>query len=247
MLTALLPILALVLAPTAHAAEDAEAPLALPAASTHEDPAPPVAPVPVTPAAPAADEARQTTPPPPAAPLAAPASVSADAHETVDDSDDNSSPLYIGGRGSIAVPANGNGDVMAAGAGMGILFSDSQQFGLRFIYMHQPPSNPLATDTPAVPWAWGPVLDWQWTVRPESRASIFLASSLGYVYGTPKDGVSDNVILPILEGGVGLRLSKKLQDGTRLYIAPQLGFVPGAVAPFSALDIGMILPGGKRR
>lgn len=217
MLTALIPTLSLLLAPAAHASADLDAP--------HVD-APPTALAPQ----PNADVA-------PAVPTRSSASARRD----------ENAPLYIGGRGSIAVPANGNGDVLAAGFGMGILYKDSQQFGLRFIYMHEPPSNPLASDTPAVPWAWGPVLDWQWTFRPEARASMFLASSLGYVYGTPKDGRSDNVILPIFEGGIGLRLSKKLEDGKRIYVAPQLGFVPGAVAPFSAIDIGMILPGGRQR
>ena len=89
------------------------------------------------------------------------------------------------------------------------------------------------------------MLDWQYTFTPETRASIFVASSLGYVYGTPENG-ANNLILPILEGGVGLRLSKETRDGSRIFAAPQLGFVPGAVAPFTALDIGIILPGGRK-
>ncbi len=153
-------------------------------------------------------------------------------------------PLYMNTRGSLAVPANGSGDVVAGGVGLGVMLKTHQQIGLRFIYMHDPPENPLARNTPSVPWAWGPVLDWQYTFKPDTRASMFVASSLGYVYGTPEDG-SNNVILPILEGGVGLRLSKETQDGRRIYAAPQLGFVPGAVAPFTALDIGIILPGGR--
>lgn len=154
-----------------------------------------------------------------------------------------SSPLYIQGRSSLAVPANGNGDIVVAGGGMGILVSDTQQVGLRFIYMHRPPTNPLALETPAVPWAWGPVLDWQVTFQPDHRASLYFAASLGYVYGVPDDKEADNVILPILEGGIGLRLTHQTRDGQKLFIAPELGFVPGAVAPYSALSVGVILPG----
>ncbi len=154
-----------------------------------------------------------------------------------------SSPIYIQGRSSLAVPANGNGDIVAAGGGMGILVSDTQQVGLRFIYMHQPPSNPLSLDTPDVPWAWGPVLDWQATLQPDNRASLYFAASLGYVYGVPTDPTADNVILPILEGGIGLRLTKQTRAGNKVFVSPELGFVPGAVAPYTALSFGVVLPG----
>jgi hypothetical protein len=84
-------------------------------------------------------------------------------------------PLYVNARGSIAVPANGNGDVAAAGAGMGIVLKDNQQLGLRFIYMHQPPSNPLSSTTPEVPWAWGAVS----TDPPAAWAAATAASASG--------------------------------------------------------------------
>ena len=154
-----------------------------------------------------------------------------------------STPIYLQGRSSVAVPARSNGDIIVAGAGMGVVVDETQQVGMRFIYMHRPPANPLAEDTPAVPWAWGPVLDWQVTFQPESRAGLYVAASLGFVYGVPSDTSADNVILPILEGGVGLRLSHKLRTGTKLYMAPELGFVPGALAPYAALNVGMVLPG----
>ena len=157
-----------------------------------------------------------------------------------------STPIYVQGRSSLAVPARSNGDIVVAGAGMGVIVDETQQVGMRFIYMHRPPANPLAQDTPAVPWAWGPVLDWQVTFQPGSRASLYLAASLGFVYGVPEDTTADNVILPILEGGVGLRLSHKLRSGNKLFVAPELGFVPGAVAPYAALNFGMVLPGRPR-
>ena len=162
---------------------------------------------------------------------------------TVESAPLGSAPIYVQGRSSIAVPARSNGDIVVAGAGMGVVIDDTQQVGMRFIYMHRPPANPLAHDTPAVPWAWGPVLDWQVTFQPDSRASIYLAASLGFVYGVPDDTTADNVILPILEGGLGLRLSHKLRGGEKLFVAPELGFVPGAIAPYAALNFGVVLPG----
>ena len=76
--------------------------------------------------------------------------------------------------------------------------------------------------------------------------SIYTNVSLGYVYGVPESGSSDseenNVILPILEGGVGVRLSKMTSNGNRIFMSPELGFVPGAVAPYAALSIGVLQP-----
>jgi hypothetical protein len=155
-------------------------------------------------------------------------------------------PLYVQARGSLAVPARTNGDVASGGLSIGILTSDTQSFGMRFIYMDDPPANPLGQNI-EIPFAWGPVVDWTYTVNPDQRASMFTTLSAGYVYGVPEDETANNVILPILEGGVGLRFSRRTDDGKVLYIAPEIGFVPGAVAPMSAINLGMILPGGKSR
>ena len=56
---------------------------------------------------------------------------------------------------------------------------------------------------------------------------------------------TDNVILPILEGGFGIRLSRMTNDGSLVFVSPELGFVPGAVAPYTAVSIGVIRPGTK--
>jgi len=159
---------------------------------------------------------------------------------------DWSVPLYVQARGALAVPSNAHGDVATAGFGVGIVVDQTQSIGLRVIYMDDPPDNPFATETPPLPRAWGPVVDWTWVPQANRRASLFTTVSLGYVYGTPEDENHDNVILPIVEGGLGLRFSKRLDDGRLLYVAPEIGFVPGAVAPLSALTLGMVLPGGQR-
>lgn len=167
---------------------------------------------------------------------------------TTDDDGWNRVPIYLQTRGSLAVPGGANGDVAVAGGALGIILDDEQHnsLGLRFSYMDDPPESPFAGDTPALPSAWGPVVDWTYVSRPKSRASFFFSGSVGYVYGTPEDESYDNVILPIIEGGLGLRFSKRLDSGRILYVAPEMGFVPGAVAPLTALNLGMILPGGRQ-
>jgi|GEM_PF-5131163 len=160
----------------------------------------------------------------------------------------NHVPIYLQSRGALAVPSRTNGDVAVGGVGIGVLVDDDGQnaIGLRFSYMDDPPESPFAKDTPALPRAWGPVVDWTYVVQPQRRASFYFSGSVGYVYGTPEDETYDNVILPILEGGVGLRFSKRLPSGRVVFVAPEMGIVPGAMAPLSALNIGMILPGDRK-
>ena len=151
-------------------------------------------------------------------------------------------PIYIVARGAAAVPANANGDVLTGGFGLGVETDENNSLGLRIIYMDDPPDNPLASQTPDIPRAWGPVVDWQYYFQPRSTVSFYTNVSFGYVYGVPKDGVSDNVILPIIEGGLGIRLSKQNADGGRIFLSPELGFVPGAVAPYFAVTLGTVRP-----
>ena len=51
-----------------------------------------------------------------------------------------------------------------------------------------------------------------------------------------------NVILPIVEGGLGIRLlSRPVSGGTlRAFCAPEIGVVPGAEAPYAALSVGLL-------
>ena len=171
-----------------------------------------------------------------------------------------SPPVYIAARGGIAVPANTNGDVKTAGVAFGVMMDELNSLGLRAIYMQDPPSNPLSDVQTELPTAWGPVVDWQHHFQPESTFSFFTNVSLGFVYGVPctdtatigcddpdlvVDEDSDeaaNVILPILEGGVGVRLSRSTANGGQVYISPEMGFVPGAVAPYAAISLGVLLP-----
>ena len=155
-------------------------------------------------------------------------------------------PIYFGTRIAAAVPANANGDVQTYGIAMGAQVNEYNSLGLRVIYMDDPPDNPLATSTPEIPYAWGPVVDWQHHFQPQSSMSFYTNVSLGYVYGVPA-GVedADNVILPILEGGFGIRLSRLNRDGSMTYLSPEIGFVPGAVAPYAALSVGIIRPGNQ--
>ena len=189
-----------------------------------------------------------------------------DTADDLDFIDENDLPLYIITKTSLAVPADADHDVLSAGAGFGVVFNSKpdagddewmsewgHHLGMRFIWVPEPPENPLASRHPDIDQAWGPVVDWQAFSSPRSRVSFFTNVSVGYVYGVPNDaGKKDimaryqekarNVILPIVEGGFGIRLlSRRLSGGnTRAFVAPEIGMVPGAEAPYAALSVGLL-------
>lgn len=190
---------------------------------------------------------------------------SSTSNEIIDYIDDEQSlPIYILSRASLAVPVDANHDILAVGAGFGIVknpdFSNpktrhdwAHQLGMRFIWVPEPPRNPLSDFQASVDWAWGPVVDWMAIASPRKRVSFYTNVSVGFIYGTPSKtknvgfeetyGVKPtNLVLPIIEGGVGLRLlTKKLNSNNmRAFLSTEVGVVPGAMAPYAALSVGLL-------
>ncbi|MFT5583000.1 MAG: hypothetical protein ACI9VR_000577 [Cognaticolwellia sp.] len=146
-------------------------------------------------------------------------------------------PIYVSARGALAVPANGLGQIKVGGLGVGVELDNGHTFGMRAIYMDSPPKNPISNNR-EVAWAWGPVLDYQFHLDNDRRLNFYPSMALGFVYSAEKD--MENVILPIFEVGFGARLVKKTSNGDRLFIQPELGVVPGALAPYTSLTVGMM-------
>ena len=78
------------------------------------------------------------------------------------------------------------------------------------------------------------------------------AASFGFVYGSPNDesiiqsqeqgeDKPSNQILPILEFGVGLMITKKMDNKSELFFSPEFGIIPGIAAPYASLLVGMNL------
>jgi hypothetical protein len=187
------------------------------------------------------------------------------ANEPTDYIDDTLAlPIYIIARASLAVPVDADHDILAIGSGFGVVKNPDytnlreakgwgHNIGMRFIWVPEPPSNPLSEYEANVDWAWGPVVDWMSIASPRQRVSFYTSVSLGFIYGTPSktnnEGFEEtygvkpkNVVLPIIEGGVGLRvLSKRLNSNNmRAFICTEVGFVPGAIAPYAALSVGLL-------
>lgn len=169
---------------------------------------------------------------------------------------DEDLPIYSFGRVSMAVPTTADDHVGTLGAGFGMQFlpqdrdGTSNNIGLRFIWVPDGPRNPLDSDAVDIGSSWGTVVDWQHIFSPARRMSFYTNVGFGFMYGEPTDAERaaregqnlTNVVVPILEGGLGLRvLSRALgKSGSRAFFAPELGFVPGINAPYAALNFGLM-------
>jgi hypothetical protein len=147
-------------------------------------------------------------------------------------------PIYVLARGSVAVPANAQGQIPAGGLGMGVELDNGHTFGFRAIYLDNPPPNPFVDDQREVRAAWGPVLDYQFHLSDDRNLNFYPALSLGFVYAAERG--EENVILPIFEAGFGARLVRETKTGDRFFIEPEIGVVPGAMAPYASLSVGSI-------
>ena len=154
-------------------------------------------------------------------------------------------PLYFSARSSVATPFGGHGQIPCGGISLGMQLDESGKtlVGMRAIYILNPPPNPLSKETPDVPWGWGPVIDFEYHLRGTSSMGFFFKGTAGYIYGIPEDETENNLVLPIIEGGAGLRIMRSLSDTTKFYVSPDLGIVPGLWAPFAGLTIGIMQDG----
>ena len=150
------------------------------------------------------------------------------------------SPMFMGGRTSIAV-SEGHGSIVTVGGTIGLELDSSGRTacGMRFIYIQNPPENPFEEYTPEVPSAWGPVMDFYFFPNPKGRLSPYVAVSGGFVYGVPTNVEENNVVLPIFELAVGMRFQKKISDKDILYVSPDMGIIPELWIPFVGINFGI--------
>ena len=169
---------------------------------------------------------------------------------------DEDLPIYSFGRVSMAVPTTADDHVGTIGAGFGMQFLPHEQngtsnnVGLRLIWVPDGPRNPLDSDAIDIGSSWGTVIDWQHIFSPARRMSFYTNIGFGFMYGEPTDAERraypeqklTNVVVPILEGGLGLRVVSRAlgTGGGRVFFAPEVGFVPGINAPYAGLKFGIM-------
>jgi hypothetical protein len=154
-------------------------------------------------------------------------------------------PIYFAARSSVATPFGGHGQIPCGGISFGMPLDSSGKLlaGMRAIYILNPPPNPLSKETPDVPWGWGPVVDIEYHPKGTTSKGFFFKGTAGYIYGIPENTEENNLVLPIIEGGVGIRIVKNLSDTTKVFFSPDMGMVPGLWAPYAGLTIGILQDG----
>lgn len=144
------------------------------------------------------------------------------------------------GRVSTAAPVDSNGQVLLAGAGVGISSPSSLPCNGTILGVYA--ANPPIMDLPFVeqdfiPHAYGLMLGGQCILAEKnSRMEFYLSESVG-ILGTVQDG--KRTVLPLTEIGVGARTTLRSRDGLgTLYVSPELGFIPILFSPYFSLSMG---------
>ena len=141
--------------------------------------------------------------------------------------------MYVHGRASVAVPAGARGIATPMGVAMGTEFEHGTTLGLRLLGMNEPPSNFYAD--PATPAA-GTMVDWAYHKQITPSVDMYPTASIGFAVAQDDNGY--NIVLPLAETGIGMRMQTNPSGENSFYVAPELGVVPLIAAPYAALNIG---------
>jgi hypothetical protein len=147
------------------------------------------------------------------------------------------------------IPQDATSDALAMGVGFGLVDQTGNFFGLRAIWIPNPPRDFLSNQFHQIKSAWGPVLEWQNLFSVNGRLSFFSNVAGGFMYGIQQDQSSTpsakkqepqkNPLLPILELGFGLRVTSKQIGDFRVFIAPELGYIFTGQSPYASVSIGV--------
>ena len=158
-------------------------------------------------------------------------------------------PLYLSYRATLVIPQNATSDALAMGLGFGLADETGNFFGLRAIWVPNPPRDFLSSRFNQIKSAWGPVLEWHNLFSVNGRLSFYSNVAGGFIYGTPQESQTDesanmtelekNRLLPIIELGFGLRLTSRRVGEYRVFIAPELGYIFTGQSPYASINIGV--------
>lgn len=149
--------------------------------------------------------------------------------------------VYVAGRYGIAFPLGKQGLGQSGSVAVGAEMGKGYTVGLRFMAF---PDPPLVYDADTPKFAFGPVVEFGRYFKVAEFAELFPTMAAGFIVGqSPSD--NSNKILPVLTGGLGMRLSVDASERTTVFFTPELGFAPLSVAPYAAFSIGTKI-GGKR-
>lgn len=147
--------------------------------------------------------------------------------------------------GGTVVPAHQSGSVAYASLGLASFIADGHALGLRVAIA---PSGVGGDGADRATTAWAPGIDYRAYLAPSARLTPFFTAGLGFVLADRAPQGRDNLASLAGQVGVGLEAGLSLRSGSRLIVAPALGFAPGAffgggpfslAAPIADLRIGV--------
>ncbi|MCP4806251.1 MAG: hypothetical protein GY913_05640 [Proteobacteria bacterium] len=146
---------------------------------------------------------------------------------------DSGNRMYAHGRASVAVPAGARGIATPIGVAVGTEFEHGTTLGLRILGMNEPPKSFIGD--PATPAA-GTMIDWAYHKQITANMDMYPTASIGFAVAQNDNGY--NIVLPLAETGIGMRMQTKPGEAGSFYVAPELGVIPFIGAPYAALNVG---------
>jgi hypothetical protein len=136
--------------------------------------------------------------------------------------------FFVGTRGSVAVPAGGQGTARIGGLELGVSAKNGVGFGLHVLGMHNPPTF---GGIPKTDWAFGAAADVRGYIQTVEPLTLYPTFSLGFLAGTnPAD--NSNIVMPLVNPGFGARM--KFDS---VYVAIEIGAASFFI-PFVAVSLG---------
>lgn len=142
----------------------------------------------------------------------------------------NRASFFVGARGGIAVPPGAIGLAPNAGIELGVAVPNGFGFGVRAIWMNNPPGLPAFSLKPAE-YGFGALADFRYYFETIDPLIIYPTLSLGFLAG-PEVGTQKNAVMPLINPAIGVKVKF-----SNIYAAFEFG-VSGFTVPFVVFAIG---------
>ena len=116
----------------------------------------------------------------------------------------NRASFFVGARGGIAVPPGAVGLAPNAGIEIGVAVPSGFGFGVRALWMNNPPGIPLFSLKPAE-YGFGALADFRYYIETVDPLIIYPTISVGFIAG-PERLTQQNAVLPLLNPAIGVKV-----------------------------------------
>lgn len=141
-------------------------------------------------------------------------------------------------RYGVAVPMSEVGIAHNTTIELGAVYPTRHSVGIRFMVIPDPPEV-YDERTPNI--GFGPALSWAWYGRFARNVDLYPTASLGFAIGISPTGLPVNKILPLLQGGFGIRFHVPAGP-LEWCVTPEIGVSPLILAPYFGIGMGLMFP-----